>query len=95
MSFQLSFYTLYFFASCQAPHLGGSTLSPRLKCIHVANCIAHSMLYYEGILLHYGLCAYAYSTYYYNLLPSSNEQLQIGKNNIDLDSSGAIVWQRT
>ena len=49
MSFQLSFYTLYFFASCQAPHLGGSTLSPRLKCIHVANCIAHSMLYYEGI----------------------------------------------
>ena len=35
--------------TCQAPHLGGSTLSPRLKCIHVADCIAHSMLCYEGI----------------------------------------------
>ena len=31
------------------PHLNGSTLSPRLKCIHVAICIVHSMLYYEGI----------------------------------------------
>jgi len=49
MLFQLHFYTLYLFVPCQAPHLGGSTLSLRLKCIHVADCIAHSMLYYEGI----------------------------------------------
>jgi len=49
MLFQLRFYTLYFFVPCQAPHLGGSALSPRLKCMHVADCIAHSMLYYEGI----------------------------------------------
>jgi len=49
MLFQLHFYTLYFFVPCQAPRLDGSTLSPKLKCIHVADCIAHSMLYYEGI----------------------------------------------
>ena len=41
MLFQLRFYTLYFFVPCQAPHLGGSTLSPRLKCIHVVDCIAN------------------------------------------------------
>jgi len=54
MLFQLRFYTLYSSVPCQLsapPHLGGSTLSPRLKCTHVANCIAHSMLelLYEGI----------------------------------------------
>jgi len=36
MLFQLRFYTLYSIVPCQAPHLGGSTLSPRPKFIHVA-----------------------------------------------------------
>jgi len=42
------FYTLYS-VPCQASHPSGSTLSPRLKCIHIAACIVHSAHYYEGI----------------------------------------------
>ena len=52
MLFQLRFYTLYSSVPCQAPHLSGSTLSPRLKCTHVANCIAHPRLsYYDRYFL--------------------------------------------
>jgi len=32
-----------------ALHPSGSTLSPRLKCMHVAAYIVHFVLYYEGI----------------------------------------------